>query len=231
MDSASELLARRRLNAALASGGRSSSSIHGRAWKALASRIKSGTVCDFGAGKGTFANRLAEVRGLQVLAIDITERPADLSPDVQWLRADLNERLPVESMACSAVVSIEVIEHLENPRATFRELYRVLRPGGVVVLTTPNCENIRSYIALLIKRHHWAFTDSSYPAHITAFLERDLGRSAAEAGFVSLEWHYDGPGRVPGLTRLSWQSLSCGLLHGRLFCDNVLFIAHRPIDR
>jgi 2-polyprenyl-3-methyl-5-hydroxy-6-metoxy-1,4-benzoquinol methylase len=36
------------------------------------------------------------------------------------------------------VASVETIEHLENPRAFMRQLARVVKPGGVVIVSTPN---------------------------------------------------------------------------------------------
>jgi len=52
-------------------------------------------------------------------------------------KADLNHSLPVRDGEADVVVSIETIERLENPRAVFRELARALRPGGLLIVTTP----------------------------------------------------------------------------------------------
>jgi SAM-dependent methyltransferase len=52
---------------------------------------------------------------------------------------DLNRTpYPLDDASASAVVAIETIEHLENPRALLREMARIVRPGGWIVVTTPN---------------------------------------------------------------------------------------------
>jgi len=54
------------------------------------------------------------------------------------------EPLPYPDAAFDVVTCSEVIEHLENFRALLREAHRVLRPGGLLVLTTPNVLNAYS---------------------------------------------------------------------------------------
>jgi SAM-dependent methyltransferase len=48
------------------------------------------------------------------------------------------EQLPFQNDTFGAVLLIEVIEHIEADRESIKEIWRVLRPGGVLVLTTPN---------------------------------------------------------------------------------------------
>ncbi|MEA3365643.1 MAG: methyltransferase domain-containing protein, partial [Candidatus Hydrogenedentes bacterium] len=62
----------------------------------------------------------------------------------KFRRADMNERLPFEDAAFDAVVSIEGIEHIERPFDFIRECGRVLKPGGYLLLTTPNISALRS---------------------------------------------------------------------------------------
>jgi cyclopropane fatty-acyl-phospholipid synthase-like methyltransferase len=56
-------------------------------------------------------------------------------------------RLPFEDNQFDAAVSIEVIEHVENQFGFFRELTRIIKPGGIVVVTTPNTLNANSRVA------------------------------------------------------------------------------------
>jgi ubiquinone/menaquinone biosynthesis C-methylase UbiE len=59
---------------------------------------------------------------------------------------NLNESkvLPYQSNNFDIVTLTEVIEHLEDFRAIMREAYRVLKPGGICVLSTPNILNLNS---------------------------------------------------------------------------------------
>ena len=45
-------------------------------------------------------------------------------------------RVPLPDASAETVVAVETIEHLENPRAFFRELFRLAKPGGTVLVTT-----------------------------------------------------------------------------------------------
>jgi SAM-dependent methyltransferase len=54
--------------------------------------------------------------------------------------------LPYPSESFDLVTSTEVIEHLENPRRFFREVARVLKPGGQIILSTPNVLNAKSRV-------------------------------------------------------------------------------------
>ena len=152
---------------------------------------------------------------------DILVRPPGISAGVGWIQADLNEPLPVRDGVFDAIISTEVIEHLENPRAVFREFHRLLRPGGRLLLTTPNQESIRSLAALILRGHFVAFLDGRYPAHITAWLRTDFDRICAEAGFESPRSWYTDSGGIPKIPSLCWQEMSFGLLRGRLFSDNL----------
>ena len=64
------------------------------------------------------------------------------------VRGDIS-RMPFPAQASNMVISRSVVEHLPNPVAVFREFRRVLRPGGKVVVITPNKYDYVSIIAAL----------------------------------------------------------------------------------
>lgn len=51
--------------------------------------------------------------------------------------ADLNEPLPIGDQVADTVVSLSVMEHLREPQTMLNEAYRILKPGGVVVIQVP----------------------------------------------------------------------------------------------
>ena len=59
--------------------------------------------------------------------------------------ANMNHELPYEDNFFSAVVCIDGIEHLERPFDFIRECYRVTKPGGRVIISTPNINDLRQY--------------------------------------------------------------------------------------
>lgn len=71
-------------------------------------------------------------RGYQVTPVDY-EPVTD-----ECLQVDANQRLPFEDASFDLVWCSEVIEHLQDPAFSLGELRRVTKPGGLLVLTTPN---------------------------------------------------------------------------------------------
>jgi 2-polyprenyl-3-methyl-5-hydroxy-6-metoxy-1,4-benzoquinol methylase len=216
-----------RLAAALASGGASSDRIHDAAFAEIVRDGLAGVALDFGAGRGEFASRLAATdRFDRVYAADLV-RFGDPPRDVQWIEADLNEPLPLPDDSCDLIAAIEVVEHLENIRAVSREWARLLRPGGSVVLTTPNNESLRAILSLVFRGNFIAFIGDSYPAHITALLRADLEHALAEAGLRTERFFYTDEGVIPRLTRVTWQTASGARLRGLRFSDNLGCVARR----
>jgi SAM-dependent methyltransferase len=110
---------------------------------ALLAGIAPGRVLDAPCGDGALARELA-ARGWRVSAADIEPLRGDGAGGIEFLRLDLDEPLPFADGAFDAVVSLEGIEHLLSPARCLAEFCRVLRPGGRLVVTTPNVNNVQS---------------------------------------------------------------------------------------
>ena len=221
-------LSERRMRSALASQGTSKEAIYRAVLSTTKTAALSGEVLDFGAGTGVLMGRLlaSEFSGT-ITGADMLPRPAGIPEGTRWIQADLNEPIPLPAASFDAIVSAEVIEHLENPRAVFREFHRLLKPRGTLLLTTPNQESLRAFASLVLRGHFVDFLDGSYPAHITALVRKDFERIAAEAGFERPRFLYTDDGGVPRFPTMTWQTVSFGLLRGRLFSDNMLVLTQR----
>lgn len=93
-------------------------------------------------------------------------------PDVVVSVANLNvQGLPYADATFDLVTCTEVIEHLENYRYTIREMFRVLRPGGTLVVTTPNILNLKSRIRFLV----FGFYNLFGPLHVRESLLHETG--------------------------------------------------------
>jgi len=207
------------------SGGRSSSVIRRFVIQILRVSGQRGSLIDFGAGRGELLRTLHQTEDFQDLAgIDLFERSPDLPSSIAWYTRDLNESVKIGREFDIAICS-ETIEHLENPRHVFRTLRGLLRPGGILILTTPNQESIRSLCGILFGGHFTLFLGSCYPAHITALVRLDLVRICAETGFSIPTFFYTNQGGIPKLPSVSWQAVSAGCLRGRLFSDNLGMMA------
>jgi SAM-dependent methyltransferase len=77
---------------------------------------------------------------------------ADVDPEAEtrlgkaFSKVDLNMPLPWPDQSFAAIFSTEGIEHLENHFSFLREMCRILKPGGILVLTTPNITALRSRV-------------------------------------------------------------------------------------
>ncbi|QSR88431.1 class I SAM-dependent methyltransferase [Methylacidiphilum caldifontis] len=99
---------------------------------------------DIGSGKGELIRQVREKWNLLTFACDYTDKLMEIS-DQKVEVVDLNTgSLPYADNSFDIVTCTEVIEHLENYRGLFREIYRVLKPQGLVILSTPNLLNIKS---------------------------------------------------------------------------------------
>lgn len=110
--------------------------------------LASGTVLDIPCGSGAFAQYLAESPFKGVYA-DIQD--LGTVPPESFHQSNMNERLPFDNDTFDSVISIEGIEHIERPFDFIGECRRVLKPGGCLILSTPNISALRS-------RWRWLWT-------------------------------------------------------------------------
>ena len=153
-----ENLENQRKTASEASQGMSSQPIYSLFLQQIIELSLKGDLLDFGAGTGNLTKQLKSLNQFNsITAVDLFPCPVNLDSDIEWAIADLNEitNFPVASF--DVIVSAEVIEHLENPRGVAREWYRLLRPGGKLVFSTPNNESWRSLLSLLMRGHFRLF--------------------------------------------------------------------------
>jgi len=110
--------------------------------------FKPGKVIDIPCGTGALSIVLDK------MGYDVT--PCDIHPehmDVPGLKAqfcDMNKEFPFESETFDCVACVEGIEHTENSYNAIREIARVLKPKGRLVLTTPNYLNIERRLKFLV---------------------------------------------------------------------------------
>ena len=97
---------------------------------------------EMAAGSGAFALRLRGL-GFDVEACDLFPEQFRV-PDIPVRYADLSDTLPYEDRRFAIISCLEGVEHLEDQFAFVRECWRVLAPGGRLLLSTPNILGLAS---------------------------------------------------------------------------------------
>ena len=98
------------------------------------------TVVDVGCGDGRTSGPWLTENGYDYVGVDISA-PAVRDASALGLKAlviDDATSLPFQSNSIDACVCIEVLEHLFAPQLAVKEIVRLLRPGGILIVTTPN---------------------------------------------------------------------------------------------
>lgn len=110
-------------------------------WVVETQPVRGGVVLEAGCGEGYGAALLAAAGAAVVVGLDLDHptlvHAAHRYADVAAVRANLIA-LPVAAATADLVVSSQVVEHLWDQDAFVAECARVLRPGGSLVVTTPN---------------------------------------------------------------------------------------------
>jgi SAM-dependent methyltransferase len=109
-----------------------------------------GEALDIGSGEGELVAAIRTRFELRTSACDYTD--ALIKDPAQRVDiVDLNhDKLPYLDGRFCLVTCVETIEHLEQTRSLFREVFRVLEPGGLAIITTPNILNLRSRLRYLM---------------------------------------------------------------------------------
>lgn len=135
---------------------------------------------DAGAGEGYGANML-RTSGAHVTALEYDAAAAGhiarTYPDVVSIRANL-DALPLRSASVDVIASLQVIEHLWSLRAFLSDCHRVVRPGGVLILSTPN----RPIFSPGLARGE----RPTNPFHVEEFDAEQLHERVTTAGFADV---------------------------------------------
>lgn len=144
--------------------------------------VTGGTLVEVGAGFGTFCEEITKLNFFsRVVAIEPTPGLAETCrrKGLEVLEQRV-EDVTFGSDEVDVVASFEVIEHLYSPRAFIDVCRRMLRPGGLIVLSCPNGQGFD----VEVLREH---SDTVDAEHLNYFNPRSLPLRLERAGFTLLE--------------------------------------------
>jgi SAM-dependent methyltransferase len=141
----------------------------------------------------------------KIATLDMTEylKPLCESWDVDFQLVNLGkDNLPWEEGAFDIIILGEVLEHIaSHPGKILRECFRVLKPGGILIITTPNFASLENRIKLAAGQHiqeYWVENDIPGRIHYREYLKSELEREVKHAGFSILKSKYARYWETPG---------------------------------
>lgn len=183
---------------------------------------------DLGTGPGAMAARLSAM-GCDVLAVDRDSQGFEACVphvSVDFDQPDFTSRLGAASFGI--VIAVEVIEHIESPIGFLRNVRRLLSPGGVAVLTTPNVDSLAARSKFLLKGKIRTMDEHSEPTHISPIFFDLLRRQFLPRAGLLLREHLVFPPKSYQLTRkpLTWAFRLASLVFpgDALLGDNHIFV-------
>lgn len=134
--------------------------------------IKFKNVLDVGCADGSFLAFLKGKFHIQAKGIDISEKAIEKAKKkgLDARIADVEEGLPFKNNSFDLVISSEVIEHVYDTDYFLKELNRVLKPNGTLVLTTPNLASLINRVRLLF---------GMYPLFVPEYKKEQAGHLRA----------------------------------------------------
>lgn len=133
-----------------------------------------------GSGNGAFEEKIITKLNFNpknITSVDINPKQFKFK-GIDCKKVDLNKNLPFKDDYFDLIISIEVIEHLENQWNFIKEIARIKKNNGLFALTSPNIEGVfnRFYFFLTRKFSGFSFKDYEISGHISPLFSWNLER-------------------------------------------------------
>jgi ubiquinone/menaquinone biosynthesis C-methylase UbiE len=155
---------------------------------------KDSKILDLGAGHGAMTKKLYE-KGYNVSACDMFPEIFEFN-EIKCDKADITSRLPYADNTFDIVIAIEVIEHITDHDTFISESSRILKPGGCLLLSTPNILSLKSRIRFLFRGFFYSFDPleiNNYDGlqHVASLTLDQYNYIAVKNGFKEAEYDID----------------------------------------
>lgn len=153
-----------------------------------------GNLLDIGCGSGRFTSEIKKFRpDLEVVGCDNRQKPLDyfnsfFNKDIKTLRCDAR-KLPFKNKSFSAVMMIDVLEHLKDPQKALKEVQRILKNKGIFHLAVPCEKSLATWDGWLYFLLKINLKDSA--GHIQLFSFRQIERLLKDNSFKIVDYYYN----------------------------------------
>lgn len=174
--------------------------------RTLSRFLPTGRILDIGCATGLLVKRLVD-QGYDAIGIELNAQSARHGRET--FGVDIRNA-PLESCALDAgsfdaVFLTDVLEHTAHPRTFLREVHRILRPGGLAMITFPDICSIESrYLraASILLRRDWIWNTLHIPLHTWEFTRATATALFTSAGFDVADFSRSQPPLEKQPTRL-----------------------------
>ena len=144
------------------------------------------TIVDVGCDRGIIKRFIPPIDGAKWIGLDIDiNRPdVELAKYDDRIQADFDEGLPVPDSTADIAICSHVLEHLPRPDFTMGEIYRILKPGGMLLVGVPTAPKFVAKLREKQFRKQLASGRRVLGQHIHVFWEKRLRELAEQNGFV-----------------------------------------------
>ncbi len=142
---------------------------------------------DAGCGSGLLTEWLRNNKGYDVTGVDASDEAGKLcsTHNIPFKRVNLEtDKLPFLDKSFDVATCFELIEHIRNPENLLKEIHRVLRPDGILYISTPNIAWWYLRLKLLLGVGVWDFHDSD---HIRFFTPQLLEECLNDYSFTVID--------------------------------------------
>lgn len=159
---------------------------------------KFGKLLEIGSGSGDFLARM-RAAGWSVEGVDLDPKAAKHAYEKHGVKVHVGSlhAIGLPEAEYDAVTMNHVIEHVHDPVSLLRECFRILKPGGRIVVVTPNIES------WLHRFYGQAWLSLDPPRHIHLFSRAALHSCFIKAGFGELDIRTTSA-RIEGIVRGCW---------------------------
>ena len=157
---------------------------------------KGALVLDVGAGGGQISKLIklkldASVKAINLSKWDIKECK---KKGIACYRVDIEKQhFPFKKNMFDTIIFLEVIEHLFNPYPPLKEIKRILKPKGSLILSTHNCYNLSMRLRFLFGQtpepHLDVSNEKNLGQHIRLYNYRIIEKLLKNVGFVKIDFH------------------------------------------
>lgn len=194
----------------------------------LIKKTRPDSILDIGCGDGGFLRNFPEIS--RKTGLDVV--PRDLERTMEFVLHDITVKFPFPDNSFEAIFAGEVLEHVLDTNFFLKECRRILRPGGTLVLTTPNlCALKNLYFWAAGKQLQYIDYRLGQLGHVRYFSPQSIRQITRENGFLLTRLVTNGYNLSDYSKMLRWLENLSTLVFSIFLRGNCLIVNARKADK